>query len=71
MSTSSSPAVEEALERLCHKGCKSVWSDILSLEQGLSLPETASLSPMECAQVLVELRNIMTVYEGSCESVTD
>lgn len=56
------------MERLCHQGCKAVWSFIHQLEQGLSLPETAHLSADESAQVLEELRHIMSVYEGSCSA---
>jgi hypothetical protein len=66
MTAVSGSAVEEAVERLCHKGCKAVWQDIQCLEQGLPLPETARLSLEEAALVLEELKHIMAVYEGSC-----
>jgi hypothetical protein len=51
---------------LCHKGCRAVWSDIDALEAGESLPETAGLDEAERAAVVVELKSIMSVYQGSC-----
>lgn len=66
MSTVSKKCVEEAVERLCHKGCKAVWCDIESLEQGQALAETQNLTPEERALVLEEIKHIMAVYEGSC-----
>ncbi len=58
--------VEQCVERLCQKGCRSVWSDIDALEAGKRLPEAAGLSAMEVGEVVTELKAIMAVYEGSC-----
>jgi hypothetical protein len=58
--------VEQCVERLCRKGCQAVWSDIDALEAGGSVPEANELSAAEREAVVVELRSIMAVYQGSC-----
>lgn len=58
--------VEQCVERLCHKGCRAVWSDIDALTSGQSLPETEGLSKIEIQAVVNELKAVMAVYEGTC-----
>ena len=58
--------VEQCVEKLCQKGCRAVWSDIDALESGQSLPETRGLSTPEIREVVRELKQVMSVYEGSC-----
>jgi hypothetical protein len=58
--------IEQSVENVCKKGCRSVWADIDALEAGKRLPETAGLSAAERRAVLDELKNIMAVYEGTC-----
>ena len=58
--------VEHCVERLCLKGCRSVWSDIDALEAGRVLPEVRGLSRAEIHAVLRELKAVMAVYEGNC-----
>lgn len=58
--------VEKCVEKLCKKGCRSVWSDIDALESGQSLPETRGLSGPEVREVVRELKQVMSVYEGTC-----
>jgi hypothetical protein len=58
--------VDECVEKLCRKGCRSVWSDIDTLEAGGVLPEVEHLSRSEVLAVLHELRAVMAVYEGNC-----
>lgn len=58
--------VENCVEKLCHKGCRAVWSDIDALESGDSLPETKGLSRVEIKAVIQELKAVMAVYEGTC-----
>lgn len=58
--------VEKAVELICQKGCKSVWGDISTLEQGQSIPEADALSAGEISQVIDELKAIMAVYDGTC-----
>lgn len=59
--------VEYCVERLCDKGCKSVWMDIQRLESGETLPETAILDEQERLAVISELKSVMAVYdEGNC-----
>lgn len=59
--------VHHCVERLCYKGCKSVWSDIRKLEAGESLPETEALDEHERSAVISELKSVMAVYgEGNC-----
>jgi hypothetical protein len=61
--------VEQSVEKLCAKGCRSVWADIEALEAGQRLPEVEGLSREELALVIGELKSIMSVYEGSCAAV--
>ena len=58
--------VEHVVEVLCHKGCRQVWLEIMALEKGENLPETAGLSSKERALVLQELKSIMAAYGGRC-----
>jgi hypothetical protein len=58
--------VEICVERLCHKGCRAVWSEIAALEAGERLPETRDLSEREVREVIRELKAVMAVYEGTC-----
>ena len=58
--------VEKCVELMCHKGCKALWADIAALEEGSILSETIGLSGEERTQVLMELKSIMAVYQGSC-----
>ena len=59
-------SVEQSVEKLCGKGCRSVWADIEALEAGQRLPEVEGLSREEVTLVIEELKSIMSVYEGSC-----
>jgi hypothetical protein len=58
--------IEQCVELLCNKGCRSVWCSIDALQQGESLPETEGLNREEISLLLQELTSIMSVYEGSC-----
>lgn len=58
--------VEQCVEDLCQKGCRAVWADIDTLESGGRLPEAEGLSPAEVQAVISELKQVMSVYEGSC-----
>ncbi len=58
--------VDHAVERLCQKGCKALWTDIDRMEQGQELSELKGLDAQQQAQVLVEIKSIMAVYKGSC-----
>lgn len=62
-------SVEQSVEKLCAKGCRSVWADLEALEAGQRLPEVEGLSREELALVIGELKSIMSVYEGSCAAV--
>ena len=64
-----SGSVEACVEKLCHKGCRAVWSDIRTLEAGRRLPEAQGLSAAEIDAVVSELKSIMSVYDGSCAAV--
>lgn len=54
------------MENLCQKGCRAVWADIDTLEAGGRLPEVEGLSRAEVQAVIRELKQVMSVYEGSC-----
>ncbi|WP_456373744.1 hypothetical protein [Thiolapillus sp.] len=58
--------VEHAVEMLCLKGCKALWTDISLMEDGEILPELQGLDDEQRNQVLVEIKSIMAVYKGSC-----
>jgi hypothetical protein len=60
------PLLETRLEAICEKGCRRVWGDIATLEQGGDLPETEDLTPAERAWLLEELKAVMAVYGGRC-----
>ncbi len=61
--------VEQCVEKMCHKGCRAVWSDIDALEAGKRLAEVEGLSKAEVHAVIAELKSIMAVYQGTCAAV--
>lgn len=61
--------VEQCVEKMCHKGCRAVWSDIDALEAGKRLAEVEGLSEAEVYAVIAELKSIMAVYQGTCAAV--
>ncbi len=61
-----SKQIDQCIERLCQKGCRSVRQDIRLLEQGQALPELSALDDLARQAVLKELRSIMAVYGDSC-----
>jgi hypothetical protein len=61
-----SEQIDECIERLCQKGCRSVREDIRLLERGVVLPEIRVLDNLARQAVLKELRSIMAVYGDSC-----
>ena len=61
--------VEQCVEKMCHKGCRAVWSDIDALEAGKRLAEVEGLSKAEVYAVIAELKSIMAVYQGTCAAV--
>ncbi len=63
------PRIDDCVERLCNKGCRSVRSDIERLERGEQLFELSGLSNDEGRLVLAELKMIMTVYGDTCRAL--
>lgn len=61
-----SKQIDECIERLCQKGCRSVRDDIRLLERGETIPELNVLDDLARQAVLKELRSIMAVYGDSC-----
>jgi hypothetical protein len=61
-----SNSVDHAVEILCLKGCQALWADIDLMERGKVLPELQSLDVQQQKQVLMEIKSIMAVYQGSC-----
>ena len=59
-------SVDYCIEQVCQKGCSSVWNDIEALEAGRLIPEAEGLNEDQRAAVLVELKSVMSVYEGTC-----
>ncbi len=59
-------SVDHCIEQVCQKGCSSVWNDIEALEAGRLIPEAEGLNEDQRAAVLVELKSVMSVYEGTC-----
>ena len=58
--------IDQCVEILCQKGCRSVREEIQLLEQGVILPELKALDDLSRRKVLNELRAIMAVYGDSC-----
>ncbi len=58
--------VDHAVEALCQKGCKALWTDIALMEDGEVLPELKGLDQDQQKRVLLEIKTIMAVYKGSC-----
>ncbi len=65
---SESERVSEAVEQICATGCSQVRVVMAALAAGEEVAEAAGLSGAERHAVLVELQNIMAVYDaaGSC-----
>lgn len=61
-----SNSVDHAVEILCLKGCRALWADIDLMERGKVLSELQSLDAQQQKQVLMEIKSIMAVYQGSC-----
>lgn len=68
MSILHDPRIEARVEALCQKGCRHVWADIEALEKGRDLPETNGLPPGDRAELLEELKSIMSVYSDRCSA---
>lgn len=58
--------IDQKVEQLCLKGCKSVREDIKLLERGVILPEIQNLNQLGRENVLKELQAIMAVYGDAC-----
>lgn len=56
------PSVEQLLETICARGCRSVRAFIEAMEQGTPIAELESLGPAQRAALLQELKAIMAVY---------
>jgi len=57
--------VQSTIESICELGCDSVNDIIDALEQGNSVRETAGLDKTERQRVLLELKEIMAVYDSN------
>ena len=55
--------IDQRITQICELGCTRVTEIIVILEQGQSAPETDGLPETERAQVLIELKAIMAVYD--------
>jgi len=55
--------VRTTVESICELGCERVNQIIADLESGKVVTETAGLAQSEQAQVLRELKDIMSVYD--------
>ncbi len=58
--------IDLCIDIICHKGCKNVRSDIISLENGKNISEIEELTLEESKIVLKELKDIMDVYKSRC-----
>jgi hypothetical protein len=57
--------VQSTIESICELGCDSVNDIIDALGQGNSVRETAGLDKTERQRVLLELKEIMAVYDSN------
>lgn len=62
------PKLQLCVESLCGEGCQAVYNYIEQLENGGSVPQTELFSYEERQDVLAELKSIMAVYDGKCQS---
>ena len=60
----SSLKINQRIEAVCEAGCEAVRASINTLESGNQVALTDDLSPEECQQVLIELKSLMSVYDG-------
>ena len=60
----SSLKINQRIEAVCEAGCEAVRASIQTLESGNQVALTDDLSPEECQQVLIELKSLMSVYDG-------
>ena len=58
--------VQDCIEALCQKGCRSVRESIMALEHGEKLPETRGLTAEQVQVVLDDLKAVMAVYGDVC-----
>jgi len=58
--------VDDCVELICSKGCLSVREDIARLENSEKISEIKGLNADQVAQVLLELQEVMSAYEGTC-----
>lgn len=56
--------VQSVIESVCELGCERVNEIIRSMECGHSVSEVAELDQNEQRRVLIELKAIMSVYDG-------
>ncbi|MCU7850330.1 MAG: hypothetical protein KZQ89_20575 [Candidatus Thiodiazotropha sp. (ex Lucinoma kastoroae)] len=61
--------IDQSVEAICQKGCRSVREDIHLLRQGVILPELKEFDDLARQMVLKELRSIMAVYGNGCPIV--
>ncbi len=64
-----SASIDQHVEAICEKGCRSVREDIRLLSQGCVLPELRDLDELARQMVLKELRSIMAVYGDGCPAM--
>ena len=60
----SSLKINQRIEAVCEAGCEAVRASINTLESGHQVALTDDLSPEECQQILLELKSLMSVYDG-------
>lgn len=64
------PELDQHVAHICELGCTRVTEIIAALEQGQTTPETHDLLDSDRAQVLVELKAIMAVYNTRKDGCT-
>lgn len=58
-----SEKVTKVIEMICEEGCTSVNNIIIALEKGEPSKYTTNLNKNEVQVVLIELKEIMAIYE--------
>jgi hypothetical protein len=58
--------VEDCVELVCQKGCRSVRLIIAALERGEDVPEARGLDEEDRRGLLEELQSIMAAYGDTC-----
>ena len=56
------------IEAICEQGCTQINHLLDKAENGCKIEELSDFSPSEIKQIITELVEIMSVYDGECST---